>query len=80
MIFFLYLYAGPGGILSGNENHENPIHDETSISRNRIAVFSISRKGVLSQENRARIIYDAGYGLDLYRNPTKVTTKAKYGI
>ena len=28
------------------------------------------------QENRARILYDEGYGLDLKKRPTKVTTKA----
>ena len=39
--------------------------------------YRVMCKGVLSQENRARIIYDAGYGLNLYKNPTKVTTKAK---
>ena len=39
--------------------------------------YRVMCKGVLIQENRARIIYDQGYGLDLKKRPTKVTTKAK---
>ncbi len=39
--------------------------------------YRVMCQGVLSQENRARIVYDAGYGIDLKKRPTKVTTKAK---
>lgn len=38
--------------------------------------YRVMCQGVLSQENRARILYDEGYGLDLKKRPTKVTTKA----
>ena len=42
--------------------------------------YRVMCKGVLSQENRARIVYDAGYGIDLKKRPTQVTTKSKeYG-
>lgn len=37
--------------------------------------YRVMCRGVLVQENRARIIYDQGYGLDLKKRPTKVTTK-----
>lgn len=39
--------------------------------------YRVMCRGVLSQENRARIVYDAGYGIDLKSRPTKVTTKAE---
>ena len=48
--------------------------------------YRVMCRGVISQENRARIIYDEGYGLDLKKRPTKVTTKAleydsvKFGV
>ena len=38
--------------------------------------YRVMCQGVLSQENRVRILYDEGYGLDLKKRPTKVTTKA----
>lgn len=38
--------------------------------------YRVMCQGVRSQEGRARIIYDEGYGLDLKSRPTAVTTKA----
>lgn len=38
--------------------------------------YRVMCQGVISQENRARIIYDEGYGLDLKKRPTQVTTKS----
>lgn len=38
--------------------------------------YRVMCRGVISQNNRASIIYDSGYGLDLKSRPTQVTTKA----
>lgn len=38
--------------------------------------YRVMCRGVIEQDNRAKIIYDQGYGLDLKKRPTKVTTKA----
>ena len=39
--------------------------------------YRVMCRGVLAQENRARIVYDAGYGIDLKKRPTQVTPKAR---
>ena len=37
--------------------------------------YRIMMQGVLDQDNRRSIVYGEGYGLDLRKHPTKVTTK-----